>query len=155
LKSESDQATSYHIRAAQAADAAAIRSLILRVGINPTGLSWRRFVVAVAADGTLVGTGQVKPHRDGSLELASIAVQPGWRRRGVARTIIERLLAEHPGPVYLTCRAKLGPFYEKFGFERVAESEMPAYYLKVSRVFNFIQSISGVRAGLWVMRRAG
>ena len=144
---------SYHLRAANAGDAAAIRSLIRQAHINPTGLSWRRFVVAVDSHGALLGTGQVKPHGDGSLELASIAVQPGWRGHGVARAIIERLLAEYPGPLYLTCRAKLGPFYEKFGFERLEESDMPAYFRTVSRAFNMLQHISGKNTALWVMRR--
>src|SRR3989304_5329525 len=76
------------LRPETAADAGAIRSLIFRVGINPRGLDWRRFQVAVDPGGRLVGCGQVKPHADGSRELASIAVPPkgridgafGWRR---------------------------------------------------------------------------
>src|SRR3970040_664524 len=46
------------LRPATAADAGAIRSLIFRVGINPRGLDWRRFLVAVAPGGRLVGRGE-------------------------------------------------------------------------------------------------
>ncbi len=57
------------------------------------GLDWRRFLVAVTPQGEMVGCGQIKPQGDLRM-LASIAVLPAWRGRGVARRIIERLLAE-------------------------------------------------------------
>jgi GNAT superfamily N-acetyltransferase len=74
------------------ADFPAIRELIYVANINPTGLDWRRIVLAVTPEGTIIGCGQVKPHRDGSQELASIAVLPERRRQGVAKAIITLLL---------------------------------------------------------------
>ncbi len=124
-------------RPATRADAAAIRALIRQVRINPTGLDWRRFIVAVDAAGALVGCGQVKPHADGSWELASIAVAAPFRGRGVARGIIERLLAIHPQrPIYLTCVSPLGAFYEKFGFRQVSQPAMPPHFRRISRLAN-------------------
>src|ERR1043165_2408750 len=79
------------VRPATVADQPAIRRIVRQARINPTGLAWPRFVVA-EAEGQVGGTGQVKPHRDGSRELASIATVPEMQRRGVARQIIEALL---------------------------------------------------------------
>lgn len=128
-----DEAIGY--REATAADAAAIRSLIFRVGINPRDLDWRRFLVAVDREGKLVGCGQVKPHRDGSRELASIAVRPKWRSRGVASEIIRRLMAEDGPPLWLMCRSHLAGFYRRYGFVSVEDAgRMPRYFRRVYRL---------------------
>ena len=141
------------LRLATAADAAAIRSLVYAARINPTGLDWRRFVVAVSPDGEVIGCGQVKPHRDGSRELASIVVAPDWRGNAVARHIIEHLIENNPCPLYLTCRAVLGPFYEKFGFRSVSEADMTPYFRKLSRLARLIGFVGLESGGLLVMLR--
>jgi N-acetylglutamate synthase-like GNAT family acetyltransferase len=143
----------YKIRAATSADARNIRQLIHLVHINPTGLSWRRFIVAVDVTDTLIGSGQVKPHKDGSLELASIAVLPEWRGRGVARKIIERLLEQYPGQVYLMCRSPLEPLYKKFGFSTIGYDEMPFYFQQISRLADFYGRLRHETDSLSVMRR--
>jgi N-acetylglutamate synthase-like GNAT family acetyltransferase len=123
------------LRAAIAADAGAIRSLIFRVGINPRDLDWRRFLVAVDREGKLIACGQVKPHSDGSRELASIAVRPRWRRRGVASNIIRRLMAEAGPPLWLMSRAELAVFYRRYGFVSVEDpGRMPRYFRRVYRL---------------------
>lgn len=122
-------------RAATATDAGAIRSLIFRVGINPRDLDWRRFLVAIDRQGKLIGCGQVKPHRDGSRELASIAVRPKWRSRGVASEIIRRLMAEAGPPLWLMCRSHLAGFYLRYGFVSFRdEARMPRYFRRVYRL---------------------
>jgi len=120
------------IRPATEADAKPIRDLIFAVQINPMGLDWRRFMVAVAPGEEFVGCGQIKPHGDGSRELASIAVREDFRGRGVARSIIEDLLARNPPPLYLMCRSVLGPFYEKFGFRELTREDMPPYFRRMT-----------------------
>ena len=130
--------TDFELRPANAADSPAISRLIRQVRINPTGLDWRRFVVAVDADGTLLGCGQLKPHGGGIMELASIAVVPTQRQRGFARLIIERLLVLAPRPLYLTCRSSLGTFYMKWGFRLLEHAEMPAYYRRLTSVMSFV-----------------
>ncbi len=148
--------TNFSLRPAGQSDQGAIRALIHEAGINPTGLDWRRFVLAVDAQGEMIGCGQVKPQGDGALELASIAVRPAWRRQGVARAVIMRLIETHPGALYLTCRARLGPFYEQFGFDRVVEpAGMPPYFRRLTRLASLASQLHFMGEQLWVMRRDG
>jgi N-acetylglutamate synthase-like GNAT family acetyltransferase len=123
------------LRPATSSDAGAIRSLIFRVGINPRDLDWRRFVVVIDRHGKLVGCGQVKPHSDGSRELASIAVRTKWRRRGLASEVIRRLMTDAGPPLWLVCRSELAGFYRRFDFVSVDDPErMPRYFRRVYRL---------------------
>ena len=143
----------YTIRPARREDFPAIRALIHVVHINPTGLDWRRFQVAVDPDGRLLGCGQVKVHGDGSRELASIAVREQFRSRGVARAVIEALLQREPRrPLYLMCRAPLEPFYGRFSFKIVVPAEMPAYFRRIHRMANLFNSGGAAEDRLLVMR---
>jgi N-acetylglutamate synthase-like GNAT family acetyltransferase len=140
------------VRAAVAADQPAITALVRAARINPTGLDWRRFLVAEAG-GRIVGVGQVKPH-GGVRELASIAVVPEWRGRGVARAIITALLAREPGDVYLYCSAALAPFYERFGFQAVAPAAIPPGMRWAYRLMNLALRLARLPLRIVVMRRA-
>ncbi len=144
----------YSLRQATALDDKAIHQIISFVQINPLGLDWRHFILAVDPDNKIIGTGQLKPHYDGSLELASIAVQPDWRGKGVARAMIEHLLQEHPGRLYLTCRSELGPLYQKFGFEEIQLGIMPPYFRRISRLVNLLNRLSRRSGRLLVMQRS-
>ncbi len=145
-----------HIRHAVKQDSWAIRRLVWRVLVNPTGLDWRRFVVAVDDQGNVLGCGQIKPHRDGSRELASIAVQPEFHGQGIGTAVIQRLLAENAPPLYLTCRAHLGSYYHRFGFETVALDEMPPYFKSIARMLHLFRRMIPKRwVGLLIMRWTG
>lgn len=142
------------LRPAGANEAAIIRKIILQAKINPTRLDWPRFVLAVDDDGNVVGCGQLKPHSDGSVELASIAVIPEYQGRGIARMIIQHLLAQHPqSPLYLMCRSVLQPFYEKFGFRPATEDEMPPHFKRFYRVFSRLQRVVKNMPGPLIMVR--
>lgn len=140
------------IRPATEADFPSIRRLIHEVQIKPTGLDWRRFVLAVFQSGEMLGCGQLKQHGDGSIELASIAVKPPHRRQGVASAIIEHLLENAPRPIYLTCRSTLGSFYEKWGFRVVGRNEMTPYFRRLSRLVNMIPAFASAGETLLVMK---
>ena len=143
----------YHLRPARVADARRIRQIIHRLHLNPLALDWQRFILAVDEQDQVIGCGQVKPHRDGSCELASIAVLPEWRGQKIARAIIEHLLKANPGPLYLTCRASLGRFYEKFGFRTLELNEMPPYFQRLSRLADLLVRSSLEQEGMLVMKR--
>ena len=141
-------------RPAQASDETAIKALIRAVNINPIGLKWPRFLVAIDENGTVIGCGQIKPHRGGSRELASLAVQKAWRRQGIAGAIIQQLLANESPPVWLTCMDRLVPFYEQFGFVEVVEGDgrsLPRYFRLARAFFKPFQWISRIPGYLAIM----
>jgi N-acetylglutamate synthase-like GNAT family acetyltransferase len=145
-----------NIRAATASDQSTIHRIIHDANINPMSLDWRRFVLAEAEeDGRVVGVGQVKEHSDGSRELASIAVIPEWRGRGIAGEIIRALLEQQDGTLYLTCRNSLESFYTRYGFYSISPQEMTPYFRRLYRLGGALMKIAGGRERLIVMKREG
>lgn len=116
------------------------------------GLDWKRFVVAVNARDEMIGCGQLKPHGADILELASLAVYPEYRGKGVARAIIEYLLADGPRPLYLMCESSLGPLYEKFGFRGISHEEMPRYFQRISKLAGLVTTLARRDERLLVMK---
>jgi amino-acid N-acetyltransferase len=141
------------LRPATSDDQAAIVRLVRAGGVNPMGVHWPRFVVAVEdSTGSVVGIGQIKQHRDGSHELASIVTAAEYQRRGIARRIIEHLLAGHTGDLYLICLSTLGPFYEQFGFRAVEDNEMPPYFRRLKALAKAFALLPGSSTRLLVMK---
>jgi N-acetylglutamate synthase-like GNAT family acetyltransferase len=130
----------FNLREANSEDFPAIKRLIHLVQINPTGLDWHRFVVAIDNSGRMLGCGQLKPHGREIVELASIAVEPSDRNKGVARAVIEYLIKQAPRPLYLTCLSSMGVFYEKWGFQPVALDEMPTYFRRLVKLVKMLPS---------------
>src|SRR3972149_11792710 len=93
----------YEIRPAVELESAQIKNLIYLVGINPTGLDWKRFTVAVNDGGEVIACGQVKPHGADLQEMASIAVSPAYRGQGIGREIIEELVGKKSKPFFFMC----------------------------------------------------
>ncbi|MCE9647444.1 MAG: GNAT family N-acetyltransferase [Chloroflexi bacterium] len=133
--------TEYVLRAALETESAQIKALIHLTGINPTGLDWKRFLVAVDEKGRVIGCGQIKPHGGDIRELASIAVHPDHQGRGIARAVIERLLKGSPRPLYLTCLSVNEGLYQKFGFHTLSYESMPRYFQKLARFFQMADVI--------------
>ena len=115
------------MRPAVADDQDAIRMIIRAAMLNPLGLEWQRFLV-VEESGGLIGIGQVKPHRGGMRELASIAVVPEWQGNGVGAAIVRALLSRETGPIYLMCAWPTRIFYERFGFHELSGAQIPGYF---------------------------
>jgi len=141
----------YILRPALETDFTAIKALIHETGINPTGLDWHRFIVVELPAGGIAGCGQLKPHSDGTIEMASIAVVPSVRGQGLARLIIQKLISDAPRPLYLTCRSQLGSFYEKFGFRPVQGNDLPTYFRRISRVAGLVNALRLIQDRLLVM----
>jgi N-acetylglutamate synthase-like GNAT family acetyltransferase len=146
----------FSLRPANNADAAAIKRLIYQVGINPLGLHWQNFILAIDEQGQMIGCGQIKRHFDSSRELASIAVVLGWRGRGVATAIIQELIRKENGVLYLTCRTGLTPFYQRFGFEPAKYTELPPYFRRIYHLSGVLQRAKWAPAeGLAILIRRG
>ena len=140
------------IRPARETEAAQIQDLIHSVSINPMGLDWKRFIVAVDDRDQMLGCGQLKPHGGDVLELASIAVYAEQRGKGIARLIIEHLLKDSRRPLYLMCQSSLGPLYEKFGFRAISYEEMPRYFQRLSRVAGLVETLARRKEHLLIMK---
>jgi amino-acid N-acetyltransferase len=112
------------VRRAAARDEPAIVALVRSERLNPTGLGWQRFVVAVDGD-AIVGAVQIRHHADGSDELGSLVVRPEWRGRGVAARMIDVILAQHGGRLLAITYEGLVPYFERWGFRRVAGAQAP------------------------------
>jgi N-acetylglutamate synthase-like GNAT family acetyltransferase len=126
----------FAMRPAEKTDRDAIRRLVSNARLNPSGLDWRRFVVINDPSRKVAACGQVKPHRDGSRELASLVVEPRQRGQGLGAAVVLALMAEHDAPLYLMCRSTLVGYYERFGFrELTPEMEQPPYFKRVRRLF--------------------
>ena len=142
------------IRPARAQDSDRIHQLVRAEKLNPTGLEWARFLVAEDRQGRVVGCGQIKPHRDGSLEMASIVVEKGLRGKGLGRRLIERLIDGVHQPLWLMCRSSLVPLYERFGFDEIdADAAQPAYFRRVRRLASVYHFLKGTGEYLAVMCR--
>ena len=138
------------LRDATAEDQPTIRQIVRAANINPTGLDWPRFIVAEDG-GAIVGVGQVKPHRDGTRELASIAVLPARQGQGIGTAIMQELLRRESGTLYLTCRSRLQGYYERFGFRRLEPGDYPPYFARMLPILNTVGRF--FRVQIIVMRR--
>ena len=142
----------YTLRPARETESAPIKALIHLVGINPMDLDWKRFIVAVNDQDEIMGCAQLKPHGKDMLELASLAVYPEQRGKGVGRALIEALLKDSPRPLYLMCESAVGPLYEKFGFQEIQYEEMPRYFQRISKLAGLVTSLAHRQERLMVMK---
>lgn len=127
--------TEYKIRPALESESTQIKELINLVGINPSGLDWKRFIVAVNDEDKVIACGQLKPHSGDILELASIATHPDYERKGIASAVVNELLKTSIRPLYLMCESHNGSFYEKFNFRAIEIDEMPKYFRRIKKLY--------------------
>ena len=81
-----------------------------------------------------------------------MVVVPERRGQGVGGTIIQRLIADHPGQVlHLTCRVQLRGYYERFGFRALSKEDYSPYFRRLMPIANFLGAIFKRR--ILVMRR--
>jgi N-acetylglutamate synthase-like GNAT family acetyltransferase len=139
------------LRPAVKSDDKFIHDLIHQVGINPMNLNWEHFIIAEDKDSIPIGCVQLKPHKDGSLELASLAVIESFRGLGVARALIEYELARSPRPLYLMCLPELENLYRKFQFDAVDLADMPPYFRRIKKFMSLVIKLTG-HVGPTIMR---
>lgn len=124
----------FALRHARADEQRTIIRLVRAAHLNPIGLDWHNFVVAADAEDSILGCGQIKTHRGGAKELASIWVLPTCRGHGVARAIIESLLSDQASRTWLTCASALVPFYSRFGFREPDARDGGPLYFRFARL---------------------
>ena len=141
------------IRPASADDQFVITAIVRAARINRSDLDWQRFLLAQWGQ-DIIGIGQVKPHADGSRELASIAVVPEWQGNGVGGALIRALLSRETGPLHLMCNADREHYYQRFGFQRLDRRAMPPYFRRFARMSPVIGLFSLNQLRLIVMGNA-
>ena len=130
----------FSLRPATAADQPIITAIVRQAGINPRDLEWPRFIVA-EREGEVIGVGQVKPHGDGSRELASIAVRPEFQGQGAGSAICRALIERESGVLHLITISRTEAYYHRFGFRKVGPDEMPPYFRRFFRVVTVLRPV--------------
>jgi amino-acid N-acetyltransferase len=113
-----------NIRPAVESEQAAILEMVREAQLNPFNVKWPNFLIA-EEEGHMIGVGQLRPHTDGSCELASLVVAPDQRHKGVGSALMRGLLQNQPAPIYLFCENDLEAYYQRFGFHRVESRVLP------------------------------
>lgn len=123
---------SVHLRPARREEARLIRRRVMREGLDPTKLDWRKFVMAESshearAGGAILGFAQMKQLGGGVREFGSLVVEPDRRRQGIGGLLIRHFQTTHPLPIYLVCESRRVAYYSTFGFRVLPTAkEMPA-----------------------------
>jgi N-acetylglutamate synthase-like GNAT family acetyltransferase len=123
----------------------AITRMIRRARLNPAGLRWPHFVVA-EQDGRIVGVAQVRVHRDGAHELASLAVVPAARGNGVATRLVDALLRDRATDVYTLIDRPFVDHFRRWGFEPIGSARLPRSVRRVHRVGRIVTALASVLA---------
>jgi ElaA protein len=90
------------------------------------GLDQPALHLLVRGDAVLVGCLRLIPYpQEARVAIGRVAVAAGWRRRGLARAMMQEALArsarDHPGlKITVSAQAYLVPFYEALGFVAVS-----------------------------------
>lgn len=140
------------LRPAAEDDQATIRSMVRGARLNPTGLDWRRFTVAENGRGEVVACGQLKVHKDGTREIASIVVRERERGKGLGKRMIAELLREGELPLWLMCRSGLVPLYRQYGFVEIEdETQLPRYFRRMKSLAKTFRMLTRMQEHLAVM----
>lgn len=125
---------------------------ILREGLDPTKLDWRRFVMAEGADGAILGFAQMKQFSTGEREFGSLVVEPEARGQGIGGTLLAHFLDSFPRPIYLFCGLHNVSYYRRFGFRLLpADVELPGDLQRKWRMARFFVRVFKVKVAAMVM----
>jgi ribosomal-protein-alanine N-acetyltransferase len=104
-------------------------------GASPEAAQWKvreylehHTVVAVCGD-QIAGFAVARRLAEGESELLNLAVDPLYRRRGIARRLLSQLTSGHPGTLWLEVRESNNgarKLYKSLGFSEV--SRRTGYY---------------------------
>ncbi|HET9911431.1 MAG TPA: GNAT family N-acetyltransferase [Anaerolineales bacterium] len=130
----------FQIRPARQEDHETIVSFIRQAKLNPRSLHWEHFLVA-ELDGKIIGIRQIKIHAQGTREIASGFVLPEYRRQGISARLMSELLARETGTLYTMVSEKRTSYYEQFGFQQVAATQLPHDFRKEYRIGRIVTTL--------------
>ncbi|HEY3288692.1 MAG TPA: GNAT family N-acetyltransferase [Anaerolineae bacterium] len=132
------------IRSAAQAEQDTIKRMVRAAKLNPINLHWQNFKVA-EDDGVIIGVGQLRPHTDGSRELASLVVLPAYRRHGIGSQLMAALMTARLPPIYLFCEHELETYYIRFGYQMIENPEtLPPSLARLFRVGSIVKRIDNL-----------
>jgi N-acetylglutamate synthase-like GNAT family acetyltransferase len=144
-------AGSIKIRPARQPERWLIIRRILREGLDPTKLDWRRFVMAEGANGSVLGFAQMKDLGRGVQEFGSLIVEPHVRGLGIGAALLRHFAEVTPHPLYLLCGERNIGYYRRFGFRELNGDEMPVPLRRKWRTSNFFTRFLGSRVAAMVL----
>jgi N-acetylglutamate synthase-like GNAT family acetyltransferase len=106
-----------HVRKARPQDVARAVRLARSLELDYSGLEADPLWVAEEG-GNVIGLVALKTHPD-CLELCALGVEPGFRRKGIGKALVEALLAAAPGDVHLA--TTIPAIFESCGFRRTSK----------------------------------
>lgn len=74
----------------------------------------------------IIGCVRIKELSSDTLELASLAVKPDYRNKGIGSKLIKKVLTKEKGrPIYLLCSSEKENFYKQNNFHLIKPSDLP------------------------------
>ena len=131
----------FSIRPATPGDQPMIRAMVRAERLNPADLRWSNFFVA-AGKPDVIGAAQLRRHPDGSRELGSLVVDKRARGRGIAKRLIDALLASEPGPVWTVTVETFADTFRRWGFEKIDPPSAPVGVRRNYRIGSLVRLVS-------------
>jgi amino-acid N-acetyltransferase len=129
------------VRRATPLDQPIIRAMVHAERLNPADLNWANFMVAVAEHG-IVGAAQMRRHPDGSRELGSLVVARELRGHGIAKRMIDALLAAEPGPVWMIAADGFARACARWGFRPIDPRSAPVKVRRNWRMGSLVRMLA-------------
>eukprot|EP00190_Bangiopsis_sp_CCMP1999_P004409 CAMPEP_0198730850 /NCGR_PEP_ID=MMETSP1475-20131203/26663_1 /TAXON_ID= ORGANISM="Unidentified sp., Strain CCMP1999" /NCGR_SAMPLE_ID=MMETSP1475 /ASSEMBLY_ACC=CAM_ASM_001111 /LENGTH=182 /DNA_ID=CAMNT_0044493717 /DNA_START=71 /DNA_END=619 /DNA_ORIENTATION=- len=149
------------VRDGQQGDAPAVRRMVWKEKMNPLAVNdMSTFAVAVDDEGgQIVGCVQLRHCGGGERvrELASLVVDEKYRRRGISRSLMGKLLTSQEADnveIFLLCPSFRDNVYKEFGFKRVPWGALPTSMMKVEYALGQVVSRFVLGTGIIPMRRS-
>ncbi|MCO1339764.1 N-acetylglutamate synthase [Kocuria polaris] len=138
--------STFSLRPARTSDVAGIRSLVRpladeRILLEKEAVAYfeslQEFVVAVDADGKVIGCGAVHVMWEDIAEVRTLATSADWRGKGVGQALLERLMsnARELGVKRVFCLTFEVDFFVRNGFEVMEDQGAvdPEVYMELLR----------------------
>lgn len=102
-----------------------IRDILEKLDGDRADFDVSQFIVAKNKK-EIIGCVRIKVFLDGSLELASLAVLPGYQGKGIGSELIRKLLLSEPArPIFLLTSLDKENFYKRFDFNIINTDNLP------------------------------